>query len=87
MSDHPWHIASDEVQLASVTAALEKVRGNVTNAAGELHIDRSHLRRLMHKFDLGKFAAELRIKAGGARAADGRVTGRPRKKNRKIYAL
>ena len=32
----PWHLASDEVQLATWRAALEAAQGNITHAAEAL---------------------------------------------------
>lgn len=82
MSDRPWDLASDEVQLATWRAALEKSKGNISLAAKDVGIGRATGTRLTTKFELKEFAAKLRIANGAAKVVvDGEVrsTGRPRK--------
>lgn len=69
----PWNIAATEVQLASWREALVEHNGNISHAATAIGISRAHATRLMKKYALMEFAAELRRGAGMAEK------GRPRK--------
>lgn len=80
----PWETAADTVRLETFREALEKSSGNVTRAAAALELSRVHAMRLLKKYGLVEFAAQLRLKAGvGSRVTDGpskgRVLGRPQK--------
>lgn len=87
MSDRPWKVAAtkthDEVQLETWRAALEAQHGNISRAANEVGIARSHAMRLMKKYALTEFAARLREASGASRVRSGDrkgvVLGRPRK--------
>ncbi len=78
----PWKTASDEVQLATWREALTEHDGNISRAATAISISRAHATRLMKKFALVEFAADLRMKAGMLPATSGErkgvVAGRPR---------
>lgn len=77
MMAHPWDVASDEIKLTTWRAALLACKGNITHAAAQLGINRSHATRLMNKYGLHEYAAQLRLADGFARGNQGRVTGRP----------
>lgn len=87
MSEPVWKAKANEkaneVRVEDWKSALTKTAGNISAAAKEVKIARSHGTRLNKKFALVEFAAELRLKAGAARVRGGErkgtVTGRPRK--------
>lgn len=78
---HPWDVASDEIKLTTWRAALVAAKGNITHAAAAVGINRSHATRLMTRYGLHEYAAQLRLAVGYARVVDGKskglVTGRP----------
>lgn len=65
-------------RAARLRSALEDNGGNVSAAAAALGVGRQWATRLLRRYDLVEFAAQLRLQAGRVRGADGRVTGRPR---------
>ena len=65
-AQHSWDVKHDEVQLAAWKRALVKADGLIEAAAKIVGISRSTGTRLNKKYDLGAFAAKLRLKAGGA---------------------
>lgn len=65
-------VASEETLRAALTAT----RGNISAAARDLGIARQHATKLVRRFKLRTFAADLRETAGCARQRDGRVLGR-----------
>jgi hypothetical protein len=80
-----WTPDVEQVKLDQWRAALEIANGNITRAAVVVKISRGHATKLMRRFKLSAFAAELRVKAGaGTRVRGGEragvVTGRPHKK-------
>ena len=54
----PYHEAKDawieRFECAYVEAALEKAKGNVSQAARDAKVDRRHLQRLMSRYDIKK---------------------------------
>lgn len=73
---HPWIVVAAETQEMELRKALEATAGNISEAAGKLALSRQQVTRLVKKYDLGEFAAKLRVEAGGTRR--GRQWVRPR---------
>ncbi len=69
---HPWDEHAELVQRQALERALVSERGNITRAAAALDLSRSHVMRLIKKYDLVAGAGELR----------GQKTGRPRTRDR-----
>jgi len=69
--------AREAAAKEAIEQALGDTQGNVTRAAEELELSRSHLRRLLKAFGLEDRARELRLKHGlGVRVTDGPLKGR-----------
>jgi len=76
MVKHPWKTTSDEIQRAIVEDAIKNASGNITEAASETGLARSHMNYLIDKFELRALAAQLRVQTQGT--ARGRLTASDR---------
>jgi DNA-binding NtrC family response regulator len=80
-----YQAAVTETKLSELRVALTETKGNIKQAALDLGLSRQQMTKLVKKYELGEFAAKLRL-AGGEmkRLTDGGrkgvVTGRPRKR-------
>jgi DNA-binding NtrC family response regulator len=59
--------ARDAAAKEAIKHYLRGSRGNITHAAEAIGMHRSHLSRLVVKYELSDFAADLRLDAGGTR--------------------
>jgi hypothetical protein len=64
--------AAHDLQKEALRAALVEAAGNVTHAAQATGLSLAHAKRLLDRYDLRAFAADLRAEAGK------NVLGRPR---------
>jgi hypothetical protein len=84
----PWYAAVYETKISELKLSLTENRGNVSRTAEALGLDRSHVKRLVERFELRAFVDGLRLAAGGTRvrtgSRQGDVMGRPRKTVKKV---
>ena len=82
-----YQAAVTETKLSELRVSLTETKGNIKAAAGALGLSRQQMTKLVKKYELGEFAAKLRLEAGGRRVRDGErkgtVTGRPRTANKR----
>lgn len=64
---HPWIAVAAETQETELRKALKTTAGNISEAAIKLALSRQQVTRLVKKYELGDFAAKLRVEAGGTR--------------------
>ena len=72
----PWVTASTDVKHETWRKALVETSGNISAAATAIGISRAQATRLVKQFNLGEFAAQLRLARGGTRVRVGYLKGR-----------